>query len=150
MVKCKLCSKNFPELNAEQICSNCAMRHALLERTEPLRPRVPCARCNGTQLVRCMTLRERSSTSGGRGDHNSHGERGAEYVSQVGITFAHSVWPNGKVRVPNFKAPIGTIEAYICHNCGFTELYTRDAQSIPIGPEYATEAFDVGGDSPYR
>lgn len=150
MVQCKLCSKKFPELNPELICSNCAKRHGLLERTEPLRPRVPCARCNGTKLIRCTALRERSSTSGNPARHNTRGEQGAEYVAPLAATFAHEVWPNGKVRAPNFKAAIGSFEAYICHSCGFTELYTRDAQRIPIGPEYGTEAFDVGSDGPYR
>ena len=44
----------------------------------------------------------------------------------------------------------GLFEAYICRKCGFTELYTRAPASIPIGPEYGTERFDVEPDSPYR
>ncbi len=97
-----------------------------------------------------MTLRERSSTSGNRANHNTRGEQGAEYVSQLAVTFGHVTWPNGKVRAPNFAAPIGAFEAYICTGCGFTELYTRDADKIPIGPEYATERFAIAGDGPYR
>lgn len=150
MVQCRLCSKKYPTLNAEQICPSCATRHGLLERTEPLRPRVPCTRCNGTRFVRCTALRERSSTSGNRAAHNTRGEQGAEYVAPLGATFAHEKWPGREVFVPNFKAPIGAFEAYICHNCGLTELYTRDAQRIPVGPEYGTEWFDAGGDTPYR
>lgn len=68
----------------------------------------------------------------------------------MGVTFGLKKWPNREVYVPDFGAPIGLVEAYICHKCGFTELYTRDAQSIPIGIEYGTELFDVGGDGPYR
>jgi predicted nucleic-acid-binding Zn-ribbon protein len=27
---------------------------------------------------------------------------------------------------------VGKLQAYICHSCGFTELYAADAQHIPV------------------
>jgi hypothetical protein len=91
--------------------------------------------------IRCRALRERGS----------------------GFSFEGSSWPflgflaatysyQGSGMAIGDREPIGVIEAYICRGCGFTELYTRDVDRIPIGPEYATELVDSmpGGEGPYR
>ena len=45
--------------------------------------------------------------------------------------------------------PIGSIEAAICRNCGYMELYAKDPGSIPIDGQYVREV--VGPESPpYR
>jgi hypothetical protein len=145
MPVCQLCSKGSVELRADGVCVECAEKHALMPRTEPLRPRVPCARCNHTSLVRCHVIRERSSTAG---------EYGIEYIAPLAATFGHEIshtfWAARKVSEPDRSQPIGVFEAYICRKCGFTELYARDASAIPIGAEYATEEFDVASYGPYR
>ncbi len=48
--------------------------------------------------------------------------------------------------VPLLERAHGFIEAYVCRACGATELFTRDAASIPIGPEYGTELIVAPGD----
>ena len=39
--------------------------------------------------------------------------------------------------------PIGVLVAYVCRACGMTELYTAEADRIPIGPQYGTDEVDV-------
>lgn len=145
MPKCRLCSRDQPDLNADQICGDCAEAHALPPRTEPLRPHIPCIRCNHTKIVRVNVLRERSAEGG---DYVS------TYIAPLAATFAHDVthtfWAQRAVSKADVKRPVGVFEAYICRKCGYTELYTRDAASIPIGPEYATEELDMSGATPYR
>lgn len=45
-------------------------------------------------------------------------------------------------------ATAGLVEAYVCKACGFTELYTRDPESIPADGEIVREL--VGPEKPYR
>ena len=39
-------------------------------------------------------------------------------------------------------APMGILVAFACRQCGLTELYTLDADKIPIGPEHGTHLVD--------
>jgi len=39
-------------------------------------------------------------------------------------------------------APMGILVAFACRQCGLTELYTLEADKIPIGPEYGTHLVD--------
>jgi hypothetical protein len=144
---CKLCSSDVhaSRLTGDQICFDCAEKHGLPPRSEPLRPRRPCDRCNHTTFVRCHALRERAA-------------EGHDYVTQylapLSATYAtkvdHTFWAGRKVTSADPKLPVGVFEAYICQRCGFTELYARDAARIPIGPEFGTELFDTASDTPYR
>ena len=72
----------------------------------------------------------------------------------LAATFGHEVtrtfWAGRKVSAPDTEQPIGVFEAYICRRCGYTELYSRDAASIPIGDEYGTELFEISSGTPYR
>lgn len=60
-------------------------------------------------------------------------------------------------RVPNPKAGLfdpgvtsaGAAEAYVCRRCGFSELYTRDPETIPIDGKSVREIIGPG-DKPYR
>lgn len=65
---------------------------------------------------------------------------------QVSRTF----WAGRSVTSPDTEQPVGVFEAYICRKCGFTELYARDARSIPIGDESGTELFETGSGTPWR
>ena len=38
--------------------------------------------------------------------------------------------------------PRGLMARYICRGCGLTETFCEDPESIPIGPEYMTDAVD--------
>jgi hypothetical protein len=125
MAACRVCNQqeveNHQRSPVPDVCLDCYRRgEALL--VEPLRPRVPCARCGGTAIVRGV-LRS---------------------VDSVGeLAYSH-------LRPVKAAARTGIIESYICRRCGFTELYTRHAEGIPIGPEHGTELVDTAGDSPYR
>jgi hypothetical protein len=46
--------------------------------------------------------------------------------------------------------PHARVEAYVCRTCGLTELYTRDFETLPIGPLFGTELFEVPLKPPYR
>jgi hypothetical protein len=99
------------------------------------RPNVPCLRCEGRSLVR-VALRERGTWGG---------DDARERVVGMALTFEI-----GQGSRPDSQRPIGTLEAYVCRACGFTELYTRDAASIPIGEAYGTEAIEIASDGPFR
>lgn len=125
------------------VCSECRSRGAIPRRGEPSRPRIPCARCNHTTLVRAR-LREHSSSGG---DH-SHA-----VPAPLAVTFGFEQkdgWFLGRRAELKLDEPIGLIEAYVCQRCGFTELYTSRPGDIPIGEAYATELFEVGGEGPFR
>jgi ribosomal protein S27AE len=44
----------------------------------------------------------------------------------------------------------GVIEAYICRRCGYTELYTRDPDSIPVDGKVVREVAGPEKKGPYR
>lgn len=147
MATCKLCSKEDPldGLNDMQFCKDCARLHAIGERTEPLRPFIPCIRCNGGSFVRGLVLRERAATGG---DH------ARAYIAPLAVTYdnavRHTLFRGREVKTPETALPLGVFETYTCRGCGYLELYARDASDIPIGPEYGTELFEVPSEGPYR
>jgi hypothetical protein len=48
-------------------------------------------------------------------------------------------------------APMGILVVFACRQCGLSELYTLDADKIPIGPEYGTHLVDYAPvDGPLR
>ncbi len=51
---------------------------------------------------------------------------------------------------PDLDQPLGLLEAYVCRACGHTELFTREPESIPIGPAYGTELIVAPSDGTYR
>lgn len=147
MPRCSLCDKEKHKVQFGDpgICSQCAEKQSLPLPSEPLRPRIPCTRCSGTEFVRCLAVRERATAPG---------ESGYQYAAPLSATFEMNTdttfWAGRTVRSPDFGKPRGSFEAYICRGCGYTEMYARAPTEIPIGPEHATELFDVGGEAPYR
>jgi hypothetical protein len=144
MPKCKLCEKEELQLSADGFCQSCVSEHALEQRPPPLRPRIPCVRCQSRSFVRCWRIRERAASGG---DHAT------EYIAPLSVTYEHTsrvtVFRGRRVREVNVHDPVGILEAYVCRQCGYTEFYTREADKIPTSPEYATELFEAGGE-PYR
>jgi ribosomal protein S27AE len=146
MPSCRMCEKDFatPALT-RGICTDCRRQHGLPEYTEPLRPRVPCARCGGTTFVRAYAIRERAAKGN---DYVS------EYVAALSLSYELSAqstfWGGREVKTPNLQRPTGLLEAYACRRCGFTELYTQHPDEIPIDEAHATELFEVESDTPYR
>lgn len=56
------------------------------------------------------------------------------------------------VRHHPFRAPTrwGKIEAYICKKCGFTELYTREPDKIPLDAVAGARVLSRKDRAPYR
>jgi hypothetical protein len=96
----------------------------------PLRPKVPCVRCAGTRFVRAVP-RELVA------------ERYVDPNYQQAVPMAVTWPPHPTAQGVDERNGQGMFEVYVCRTCGFVEWYCRDAASIPIGPEHATEEFDV-------
>jgi predicted nucleic-acid-binding Zn-ribbon protein len=122
---CRVCNSQPLATSVERrrgLCEQCAARTGLWLEPPSLRPTRPCQRCGNTQFV-CSQLRER-----GRGGVVPFALALAEgYVT----TQDAAPW-----------APMGILVAFACRQCGLTELYTLEADKIPIGPEYGTHLVD--------
>ena len=44
----------------------------------------------------------------------------------------------------------GLVEAFVCRQCGFTELYTRSAEQIPVDGDLVRELVAPHGTGPFR
>ena len=134
MPACRICREKegkYEVSTIADICLPCAKRQGLAKPMPSLRPNVPCRRCEGTVFVRAF-LRNRDTDGEAR---------------------VHTLAPIAAVQVVEPAVGhrhFGRLESYICRRCGFTELYTREPEAIPIGPELGTELLDIGGEAPYR
>jgi predicted nucleic-acid-binding Zn-ribbon protein len=142
---CPSCGRKLksPEERLRNLCDPCSKDTGVWVQVPDLRPPVPCARCNHTRFVRSQ-LRERGSTSG---------QYGEEYMAPLAVSFATKEAGFFTVRQRALpKEPIGIIVAYVCQQCGFTELYTRAPAQIPIGPQYGTDLIEIDPkqDGPFR
>lgn len=131
-----------------RLCAACGAKTGLPRPAPPLRPPSPCARCGHREIVR-VQMRERSTRMGG--EHN------VEVARPLALTWAQSeeyraLLSFEKVRsaTPALDQPFGLLEAYVCRDCGHTELFARDPGAIPIGPAYGTELLVAPGDGTYR
>jgi hypothetical protein len=144
---CVLCERKGFEnpVGADGICQECRQQHALAEPGAPLRPLIPCVRCQGRSFVRVLSIRERSTTGG---DHPS------TTLAPLGVTYeleaSETFFTNRTVKRPALSRPLGVLEAYVCRTCGYAELYAREPASIPIGPAYNTELVELPDAPPYR
>jgi hypothetical protein len=130
----------------EELCGKCRKALGLPSTPIPvLRPPGPCQRCSHPEIIQSL-VRERAAS-------------GADYVNayaaplavSLGLTDVTTVFTGRKVgTTAALDEPHGLIVAYVCRRCGFTELYTTDAQQIPIGPEYGTRLLGEGEGGPYR
>lgn len=94
-------------------------------------------------------MRERTGRDGG--------EINVEVARPLALTFARGEElkklfsfekiPSAK---PDLMQPFGLLEAYVCRDCGHTELFARDPAAIPIGPVFGTELLVAPGDGTYR
>lgn len=75
-------------------------------------------------------------------------DQSAEYATQVVRPFALA-FARKRMMLGTADVPIGALEAYVCRACGLTELYTKEHDALPIGPEWGTELFEVPS-TPYR
>jgi len=146
MAKCSMCDRKFEDsYTPEGICKECRETHWLPPNRPPSRPQVPCTRCQGRSFVRARAIRER----GASGSDYVH-----EYIAWLAATYQHqsrtTLFAGREVDSPDPLKPVGVFEAYICRSCGFVEWYVLAPETIPIGPEYATDLFELPADGPYR
>lgn len=122
------------------VCWSCRGRPTaplvLAPPTPPVRRKVPCRGCGSGSFVRVTTVAERTI--------DPSAEDATEVVRPFALAFARK-----RMMLGTADVPIGTLEAYVCRACGLTELYTKEHDTLPIGPEWGTELFDVPG-TPYR
>lgn len=150
LITCRVCGQEHWKglIDEEKICEDCRSNFAIPKHTPAQRPLIPCARCGGRVLVRCRAIRERAA-DGGDYVHAYIAPLAATYARATRETFFRK--RTIEENKPDTAQPAGVFEAYICRSCGFTELYARDPEEIPIGPEYATELVKVpGGETPFR
>jgi hypothetical protein len=145
--RCKLCEELLYKEEHEGLCRSCRHRHGIPKGTPPARPQVPCVRCNSTVFVR---VRLRENAVGNLGGETNHAAARPACVT-YGLNELTSFW-SGKHTgwAVDMEQIVGAMNAYVCRQCGFTELYTTAPQEIPIGEEYATELFEVQEPPPYR
>ena len=63
-------------------------------------------------------------------------------VLPFAISLAHTERGFATSRAAEPWAPMGILIAFACRACGLTELYTLEADKIPIGPEHGTHLVD--------
>jgi len=137
---CKVCNARSLDSRLERsrgLCDECATYTGLWLEPPSIRPTRPCQRCGHTQFV-CSQLRER-------------GAKGNAFLAPLALSFAHTSkgWATAESARP--WAPMGILIAFACRACGLTEIYTLEADKIPIGPEYGTHLVDyTPPDGPLR
>jgi predicted RNA-binding Zn-ribbon protein involved in translation (DUF1610 family) len=142
---CPSCGRTLKsaEERLRNLCDPCSGDTGVWIQAPDLRPPLPCLRCNHVRFVRAQ-LRERGATGG---DHPT------EYIAPLAVSFATKeagFFSTRRRALP--REPIGIIVAYVCQQCGFTELYTNGPSEIPIGRQYGTDVVEVEPrkDGPFR
>jgi hypothetical protein len=145
-MKCKLCegalSSSEPDEAATQVCEVCRAHLGIVALPPSRRKAKPCAHCNGMKFVRVMP---RELSAGYKGEREI-GPMTASFTPQVGKMFLLGKYTDET----KIKHGVGRLEMYICQGCGFVEWFCQAPESIPIGPEYMSEAIDYSSDAPYR
>lgn len=150
MPNCRICDQElFGPSSLSGVCSDCVKTLGLVPMPEPRRPAQPCAKCNGMKFIRAIP-REYTATEGGVSTWSVVAPMALTVrpvvVSKRGIFSGGNEASEPDVR----HHSRGILEVYVCVGCGFLEWYCQDTESIPIGPEYMTEAIDYGSRTPYR
>lgn len=109
------------------LCDACAVATGLWLEPPSIRPTRPCQRCGHTQFV-ASQLRERGYVR--------------DTVLPLGIALANTSAGYTTSEASEPWAPMGIMIAFACRGCGLTELYTLEADKIPIGPEHGTHLVD--------
>ena len=150
MPHCRICDRElFGPSSLPGVCPECATTLGLVPMPASRRPAQPCAKCNGMKFIRAIP-REYTATDGGVSTRS--------VIAPMALTLRPVVSKRGlfsgggsEASEPDVRQHSrGTLEVYVCVACGFLEWYCQDPESIPIGPEYMTEAIDYGGRTPYR
>jgi hypothetical protein len=147
MPHCRICDQELLDSSSlPGICAECAKTLGLVPMPSPRRPARPCAKCNGMKFIRAIP---REYTAEDLGSTRSVCAPMA-LTLRPGVT-KRGLFFGGGASEPNIRwQSCGTLETYVCVGCGFLEWYCQDPESIPIGPEYMTDAIDYGSQTPYR
>jgi hypothetical protein len=134
---CPACARTPLDTRVQRsrgLCDACAVRTGLWLEPPTIRPTRPCQRCGHTQFV-ASQLRDRGRIPIPLSLSLADAERTGF------VTTEHaSPW-----------APMGILIAFACRACGLTELYTLEADRIPIGAEHGTYLVDYAPvDGPHR
>lgn len=137
-VICEACQKwplSTSVMRRRGLCDACARRTGLWLAPPELRPSRPCQRCGSSQFV-ASQLRDRAKG----------------FLAPMAFALANT--DRGEFATTDEAepwAPMGILIAFACRGCGLTELYTLEADRIPIGPEYGTYLVDcTPQDGPLR
>jgi hypothetical protein len=148
MPHCRICDQELLGSSAlPDICAGCATTLGLVPMPPPRRPARPCAKCNGMKFIRAIP-REYTAEAYGVGI--------LAVVAPMALTARftvarHLLFKGSTVSQPKLsQQSCGTLEAYVCAGCGFLEWYCQDPETIPIGPEFMTDAIDYDSPTPYR
>jgi predicted nucleic-acid-binding Zn-ribbon protein len=63
---------------------------------------------------------------------------------QIAVTFLGEGWFGDKLGTG------GTVSACVCRRCGYTELYTKRPETLPIDGRYVKELIGPEPEGPYR
>jgi hypothetical protein len=94
-----------------------------------------CPKCQGNHILFISRL-----------DHvvDPYGQVEPWHVARVPEAVAGFPLPGGE------PVSAGLVQAYVCRGCGYTELYTRDASSIPVDGTLVRELVGPEKSGPYR
>lgn len=144
-MQCSACQSKTVE-DPTGICYRCREVAGVKVLGPELRPRVPCTRCHGLQIVRVVPRTG--------GDRQYSASSVTNPVRPLAATFEfqvsnHGIFGTTQMMVDALHG-VGELELYICRGCGFSEWFCANAAEIPIGPGYMTQLIDMSSDTPYR
>jgi hypothetical protein len=139
MITCSVCKQQTvknPEAATTEtgVCFNCRTVLAIEPMGEPVRPPVPCLRCNAMRFTRIQPRLYNGPLRAWPVTHEPYVIEGV---------FGDTVTADG-------KQYFGSFEMYVCQGCGFVEWYCREPKGFPIGPHYMTDEVDYSPTSEYR
>jgi hypothetical protein len=116
------------------VCGDCRKTLGVVPMGQPVRPPVPCLRCNAMQFTRVMPRLYNGPPIPFPITHEPDVMKGM-FSDRIGGTATRTY---------------GDLEMYICHGCGYVEWYCRAPRQIPIGAKYMSELIDYSPQSAYR
>jgi hypothetical protein len=147
MPHCRICDQELLHSSSlPGVCTECATTLGLVPMPAPRRPAQPCAKCNGMKFIRAIPREYASDWLGTSTEVAPMALTARPRVTKRGLFLG-----GNEASQPDLqRQSCGTLEAYVCVGCGFLEWYCQDPESIPIGPEYMTDAIDYDSPTPYR
>lgn len=94
-----------------------------------------CPKCQGNHILHLARVDQQV---------DPYGQIEAWRIARVPQQMAGFPLPGGE------PVLAGVVQAYICRACGYTELYTRDPEAIPIDGTLVRELVGPDRGGPYR